>query len=448
MIGKDLVKYHNYIHGPVHYTTSVSAIGTPELSAYGLTRSAALTSLSGTTADGVAAKEYPFQGHMFIQGCVSATGWLDDNGNCTKLAKVALSGCRRVSICGDHMQGALHMSRLILTNNPDLSGYDFRNAEICFDLDKSTFKTIVIDYNRPYSSALHIHPTKIKPGCVSTLKLTFSPDAKTKSSKLTFHPGMKWLTQRPTFIHQKFEGYLSLESYGDTIEDVYCSYREECLEVCPEVVCRSDALTGFDSFEGDKDQDFDPQLGEPLSGCGPPLQFKSWVDDCMTTYKYTLSTGEEKRLLFKFDDYYFEDGGTRLWNWTGEVDKLTDQPIGHWYYNNSGVNNFQFKQISTKVPDEWIPPDPVLEIYRGDYNDRNDTPVLSTLVYTSSAILEKDDPYVMYLPAKKMYAVRFTREFGTRYLVVLRCPEEEPIVNGTFMTTCPFRYIASRYVPK
>ena len=67
MIGKDLVKYHSQIHGPVHYTDALASY-------YGLSGNPPLPprfeGISGDTRDGGASKQDPFQGHMFIQGCV------------------------------------------------------------------------------------------------------------------------------------------------------------------------------------------------------------------------------------------------------------------------------------------------------------------------------------------------------------------------------------------
>lgn len=447
MIGKDLVKYHNYIHGPVHYTTSVSAIGTPELSGYGLTP---MPDLSGSAADGLATEQQPFRGHMFIQGCVSASGWLNDDGTCVKLAKVpALTGCNRgVAVCGDHMRGALHMSHISLTENPALTGYDFRNGEISFELNKSTFKTVSIDYVRPFSNVIHVHPTHIKPGCVSTIRWVFPDNAPKGYCKLTFHPGMKWLTPRPTYITKQFSGFLSLESYGDTVDDVYCSFREECFQVCEEPECTSDGLSGFDTIDGDENTDFSSLTGAAVSGCRTILKFEPWVEDCGVTYNYQLSTGESKTLLYRFDDFYFDDGGVKLWDWTGDKDAITGIPIGHWYYSESGVNHFKFRAREYRYSNEWVPNQPIIKIYKGEYVDRTDTPILSTLIYDSSVALADDDPLIMYLPLPKEYAVRFSREGGTRYMVRIICPGDVDGVKGNIKLTCPSRYIASRYVPK
>ena len=458
MIGKDLVKYHNYVHSPMHYTTSVDAIGTPLLSAYGLSTTAKLTAfgdtkiteLSGSATDYLASQESPFLGHMFIQGCVSASGWLSDDGTCVKLAKVQPpSGCNRgVDLCGDHMKGALHMSHLNLTTNPDLTGYDFRNGEINLALDKSTFKTVMIDFKRPFSSVLHIQPTNIKPGCVSTIRFVFPGTMPKGYCKLTFHPGMKWLTNRPTYVTKDFSGYISLESYGDTVDDVYCSFREECFIECPEPVCRTEGLSGFDTIDGDEDTSFAALSTQELSGCPEVLKFIPWVDDCNVTYTYELTSGAEHRFYYRFDDFYFDEGGTRLWEWTGEKDAITGIPIGHWYYSESGVNHFRFKTVDKKYSTEWVPNTPTIKIYRGDYNDKTDTPILSTLIYNSNEILREDDPLVTYLPLEKEHAVKFTKESGSRYLVRVICPPSKDGVKGTFKMTCPFRYIASRYVPK
>lgn len=447
MIGKDLVKYHNYVHGPVHYTTSVDAIGTPELSAYGLRP---IPGLSGSAEDNLASQQQPFLGHMFIQGCVSASGWLNDDGQCVKLAKVQPpSGCNRgVGVCGDHMKGALHMSHIVLTDNPALTGYDFRNGEISFALDKSTFKTVSINYDRPFSGALHIQPTMIKPGCVSTIKFVFPDDVPNGNCKLTFHPGMKWLTDRPTYVNQQFPGFLSLESYGNTVEDVYCSYREQCFVTCPEPECSLSGLSGFDTIDGDEDTDFSSLSTEAASGCPTILKFIPWIDTCGDTHTYDLSADQHKRLYFRFDDFYDDDGGTRLWNWTGEKDAITGFPIGHWYYNNSGVNHFRFKYVPETLPGEWEPTHPKIFLYRGRYEKRGDPLEWDDVIYDNQFDLEEDDPWILYLPLEKEYVVRYTRDYGTRYIFDIVCPPNKDQIKGTFHVTCPSRYIASRYVPK
>lgn len=447
MIGKDLVKYHNYVHGPVHYTTSVDAIGTPELSAYGLRP---IPGLSGTAEDRIASKEDPFLGHMFIQGCVSASGWLSDDGRCVKLAKVQPpSGCNRgVDLCGDHMKGALHMSHLTLTDNPELTGYDFRNGEISFKLDKSTFKTVFINYDRPFSNVLHIQPTHIKPGCVSTICFKFGATGPKGYCKLTFHPGMKWLTQRPTYVTKQFPGYLSLESYGDTVEDVYCSYREECLQTCPEPECSLSGLSGFDTIDGDEDTQFDALSTGNLSGCRQLLKFLPWDHTCNESQQYNLTRSVETKFFYRFDDFYTDDGGTRLWNWSGEKDAITGIPIGHWYYSQPNVNHFRFKIKTEKVDGIWVDVPPIILLYRGDYQSMDDPLNVEDMIFNSKLELKDDDPNIMYLPLSKEYVVRYTREFGTRYIFRVIGPSTEELVKGSIHVTCPSRYIASRYIPK
>ena len=203
--------------------------------------------LSGSAEDPAANRDRPFQGHMFIQGCVSAIGWLNKNGTCVKLA-TKQPPCRGVLACGDHMQGHLHYSHITLTDSDD---YDFRNAEVSFALDKQTYKTVVCDFKRPFAGALHIAPQDIKPGCVSTLRIYVPEYARNGAVKLTFHPDLVWLNARPRLLPRGFIGIVSFESYGPHTRDVVCSYKEECFEICDETpFCPEAGLSGFDSFDG------------------------------------------------------------------------------------------------------------------------------------------------------------------------------------------------------
>ena len=450
MIGKDLVKYHSQIHGPVHYTDALASY-------YGLSGNPPLPprfeGISGDTRDGGASKQDPFQGHMFIQGCVSAIGWLNDAGECTKLAKTQRTGCRPIQICGDHMRGPLHFSHRNLTLD---SSYDYRNAEVSFQLDRDTFKTVVVYSNRQWSNALHITPTNIKPGCVSTLRVYVAPTSTSPFVKITFHPDLVWLTRRPIIIMRGFEGTVSFESYGDTTENVVCAYKERCLETCPSEIgpCSAAGLSGFDSRDGHEDDPTESfgrsSTGQALTGCRPPLRFVPWYDDCGSSYSYSLTAGEERTLYYRFDDYYSGDGGTRLWDWTGEQDKITDIPEGDWYYSGPNVNYFDFNVNPTRVPDYNSPPPPHVQIFKDhtSLSARTMTPLLSTIIYDSIPGVTPDDPLITYLPVEDTYAVKFIRSGGTRYMVKIRCPDGTPLVEGNFIMTCPDLLLAHRYILK
>ncbi len=121
MVGKDAIKYHSLLHGPVHYTDNITQH-----------HPASAEWMIGSAEDDAASRERPFQGHMFIQGCVSAVGWLNSEGSCVRLA-TKQPPCRGTLICGDHMEGHLHYSHITLTDDDT---YDFRNAEVSFALDK------------------------------------------------------------------------------------------------------------------------------------------------------------------------------------------------------------------------------------------------------------------------------------------------------------------------
>ena len=450
MIGKDLVKYHSAIHAPVHYTASLSTF-------YGASLTGAdgrFKGVTGDTQDPTASPSRPFQGHMFIQGCVSATGWLNDDGTCTKLATInPLSGCRPIQICGDHMRGPLHYSHRTITD--DIS-YDYRNAEISFRLDRDTYKTIVCDGRRSFSDTLHITPTHISPGCVSTVKI-YVPQTATKAYvKLTFHPDLTWLTNRPQFIMKGYEGIISFESYGTATRDVVCAYAEECYETCPTEIGPCSAapgLSGFDSIDGESDASpvtqQQPGGSQPLTGCRHPLVFTSWVDDCGTVYNYTLSAGETRTLLYRFDDYYDETGGTSIWNWSASIDPITGKPTGTKVPTLPRSNYFEFKATPSAVPNYNYPPPPEIRLYKSDnsLSSRLVTPPLSSMIYDSTVTIPVDS-IVEYLPVEDLLVTKFTRAGGTRYMVVLKCPANIPLIRGRFYLGCPTLLLSHRYIPK
>jgi hypothetical protein len=439
MIGRDLVKYHNYMHGPVHYTDSLSTFYTTPISAI----------IPGSSEDPQASQSSPFQGNMFIQGCISAVGWLDDDGTCTKLATTAITGCRPIGICGDHMQGPLHYSHQTLTDTPELTGYDFRNAEVNFDLDKDTFKTVVCDFTRPFSRTLHIAPTRIKPGCVSTLRIVVPPHATSTYIKTVFHPDLVWLNYRPTYVAKGFIAIISFESYGSRTADVVCAYREQCYEVCKPERCTLSGGTGFESFIGvETGAPSGSNITNQLTGCFQPLVFQPWVDDCNVTYTYTLTSSQSRSYLYNFKDYYTESGGTRRWRWTGETSDETGEPIGEWYYTDERTNIFMFRLTPVMVANQTTPPPSVLKIYRGNYSDRSSPVLPEECIYNSASALSPDDPFITRINNTDQYAVRFDRTYASQYMFTVEAPPPYVEVSGRLLVNCPKRYVASRYVPK
>lgn len=433
MVGPDATRYHSQLHGAVHYTDSIT-----------LHHATSAAWMQGSAEDDAASRERPFQGHMFIQGCVSAIGWLNSEGTCVRLAKNK-PPCRGVSICGDHMQGHLHYSHITLTDNDN---YDFRNAEVSFDLDKQTYKTVVCNFDRPFARALHINPQKIKPGCVSTMRIQVPKEAKGGSVKLTFHPDLVWLTNRPRLISRGFIGILSFESYGHRTEDVVCSYKEQCFEFCDETLhCAESGLSGIDTFDGtETDAPSGLNYTNSTSGCWAPLQFEPWVDDCGKTHTYELSTGQSITYYYNFDDYHTGETGTRLWKWD-RSDK--QNPVGESYITGPNVNRFNFKITPLDVPNRNRPPLPALSAAKGNYISRENRINPDTVIYdTLSADMYGDDHVVQYIEQEDVYITTFTRDQGTRYLFTLRCPDDQPLVRGRFKVSCPELVIRYRYYPK
>jgi len=443
MIGKDLVKYHNYIHGPVHYTESLETF---PLTDWGLSA----RDFTGSAEDGLASKTHPFQGHMFIQGCVSAVGWLSDDGECTKLATKLPWPCRPVKICGDHMRGALHFSHQELTRFSQLTSYDFRNAEINFDLDKDTFKTIVCDFSTSYGGELHVGPTNIKKGCVTTVKIVVPEDAPATHVKLAFHPDLVWLTPKPIYVLRGFMSIISFESYGTRTRDVICSHREQCYEVCePWGECTLSADDGFEYQDGHEDDRLDDKntSGERLSGCHYPLEFIPWRHDCNETYNYSVTGSLSAQYMFDFKDYYNNDGGTRLWDISDEINPETNELDKTWYYSGNRANVFKVKIVRAKASGYLENPGPVVKIYRGKYDTFHDTPLSADLLYDSSLPEDPLHPWVVYLPGEDSYAVKFDRSSGLQYVVTLSATELYGVANGSLTVSCPYYYIAYRYVP-
>ena len=111
------IRFHNKFHAYTHYTDPVPG-------------------LPGSAMDPIASKTAPFLGNMYVAGCLSARGWLDEDGVCRKfLFEAEPINCRPAQICGDHMEGALHYSH---TTYSDLSTFDPLRLEIDFNVDQNT----------------------------------------------------------------------------------------------------------------------------------------------------------------------------------------------------------------------------------------------------------------------------------------------------------------------
>ena len=190
------IRFHNKFHAYTHYTDPVPGI--PD-----------------SAMDPIASKEFPFLGHMYVAGCLSARGWLDDDGVCRKfLYDPEPIDCRPVKICGDHMEAALHYSHVDYTT---VSTYDPLRLEIDFNVH--TFKTILCDTN-----AYHIMPISLSAGCVTSTRF-INPSANGHVD-LAFHPYIQWLNPRPCILSAGEEAILSMTSYSQSLCDVVCIWKE------------------------------------------------------------------------------------------------------------------------------------------------------------------------------------------------------------------------------
>lgn len=196
------IRFHNKFHAYTHYTDPVPG-------------------LPGSAMDPIASKEAPFLGNMYVAGCLSARGWLDDDGICRKfLFDAEPTICRPAVICGDHMEGALHYSH---TTYSDLSTFDPLRLEIDFNQD--TFKTINCTTNE-----YHIMPVSLSAGCVTSTRFV-NPSANGEVN-LAFHPHMQWLCARPCILSGGDEAILSMTAFDHTLSGVTCVWktREHDLE--------------------------------------------------------------------------------------------------------------------------------------------------------------------------------------------------------------------------
>ena len=195
------VRFHNKFHAYTHYTDPISGI--PD-----------------SATDPIASKEFPFLGNMYVAGCLSARGWLDEDGTCRKfLYDPDPIACRPVRICGDHMEGALHYSHVDY-NNTQI--YDPKRLEI--DFKQHTFKTIICDENE-----YHIMPVSLSAGCVTSTR--FVNPSSNGGVDLAWHPHLLWLCRRPCYLSAGEEAILSMTSFSNTLSSVVCLWKERETEL-------------------------------------------------------------------------------------------------------------------------------------------------------------------------------------------------------------------------
>jgi len=310
----------------------------------------------------------------------------------------------------------------------------------------------VCDAKTSYARALHIAPSSIKPGCVSTLKIVVPPDSPISHVKLAFHPDLVWLTPKPIYVLKGFISIISFESYGIRTRDVICSHREQCFEVCrPWGECSLSGLSGFKTEYGHEDDNLGGRNrnNNPLSGCYYPLEFEAWEHVCGDTYNYSLSTQTLSAIyMYDFRDYYAGDGSTRLWNISKTINPETNELDKEWYDTGPQANMFKVKILPSRVPGYSAPPPPILQIYKGSYSSMYSQPKTSDLIYDSSLPEDPEHEWVTFLPGEDSYAVKFTRSGGVQYLIKLVLPPDHPYLPGKIKVSCPFKYIAYRYVPR
>lgn len=189
------IRFHNKFHAYTHYTDPVPGI-------------------PGSAKDPIASQEFPFLGNMYVAGCLSARGWLDEEGECRKFLFEEDDSCRKVKICGDHMEGALHYSHVKYNTTIN---YDPQRCEI--DFLKDTFKTIVCD-----AQDYHIMPTSLSAGCVTSVRFV-NPSAN-GDVNLAWHPDMSWLNPRPCILSAGEEAILSMTSFSHNLSNVVCVWKE------------------------------------------------------------------------------------------------------------------------------------------------------------------------------------------------------------------------------
>lgn len=213
------VRFHNKFHAYTHYTDPVPGI--PD-----------------SAMDPIASAEFPFLGNLYVAGCLSARGWLDEDGVCRKfLYDPDPVECRPVKICGDHMEGALHYSHVDYNNTQT---YDPKRLEI--DFKQHTFKTIVCD-----ASEYHIMPVSLSAGCVTSTRFV-NPSAN-GGVDIAWHPHLKWLSPRPCYLSAGEEAILSMSSFSNDLTNVVCIWKERETELETPFVIYSPTITYSDEMQ-------------------------------------------------------------------------------------------------------------------------------------------------------------------------------------------------------
>lgn len=213
------VRFHNKFHAHTHYTDAIS--GVPD-----------------SATDPIASQEFPFLGNMYVAGCLSARGWLDEDGTCRKfLYDPDPLQCRPVKICGDHMEGALHYSHV--DYNRDLL-YEPKRLEI--DFKKHTFKTIICDANE-----YHIMPISLSAGCVTSTR--FVNPSSNGGVDLAFHPHLKWLCPQPCYLSAGEEAILSMTAFSNVLSSVTCIWKERETVLEDPYVVYSPTITFHPQYE-------------------------------------------------------------------------------------------------------------------------------------------------------------------------------------------------------
>jgi hypothetical protein len=260
------------------------------------------------------------------------------------------------------------------------------------------------------------------------------------------------------------EAIISFESYGSRTADVVCSHRERCVEVCERWgSCSLTGVSGFESFEGtEKDilKEWKSNGGslsgtslsgfsDALSGCNLPMDFIPWKSDCGFTYNYDLSGALSARYMFDFSDYYDGDGGTRLWNISKTLNRITNEyDPPEWYYSGNQANMFSMHVKPGELIGYPQSPSPNVKIFKGNYKNIDAVPLSGDLIYDSTLGDDPEHPWVYHFLGSPNYSVKFTRDGGQQYLIVLECDNLDPRTVGKITTQCPFYYIAYRYIPK
>lgn len=213
------VRFHNKFHAHTHYTDPISGI--PD-----------------SATDPIASQEFPFLGNMYVAGCLSARGWLDEDGTCRKfLYDPDPLTCRPVKICGDHMEGALHYSHNQYNNEVT---YDPKRLEL--DFKKDTFKTIICDANE-----YHIMPVSLSAGCVTSAR--FVNPVSNGGVDLAWHPHLRWLCQKPCYLSAGEEAIVSMTSFSNILSGVVCIWKERETDLEEPYVVFSPTITFHPEYQ-------------------------------------------------------------------------------------------------------------------------------------------------------------------------------------------------------